>query len=77
MQSPTLSFDKLELQAGLTTDLFAANRAFRLPITLKEKGTYILEVNHKDGYALLNRPIYVYNEGVLPLIPDFKFRLPE
>ena len=77
LQSPTLSFDKPELQTGLPADLFAANQAFRLPITLKEEGTYILEVNHKDGYALLNRPIYVYNDGVLPLIPDFEFRVPQ
>ena len=77
LQSPTLSFDTFELQAGLTSDVFAANRRFRLPVTLREEGTYILEINHKDGYALLNRPIYVYDEDFLPLIPDFEFRLPE
>ena len=43
---------------------------------MTEQGTSILEVNHKDGYAVLNRPVYTYNDGFMPLVPDYKARLP-
>lgn len=43
---------------------------FSLNYTFKGSGAYILEVNHENGIALINTPIYVGD--VYPLIPDFE-----
>jgi hypothetical protein len=36
----------------------------------EKEGTYIIEINHVEGYAALNQPIYV-GENIYPLLPDF------
>lgn len=41
-------------------------------LDIEEEGTYIIEINHQQGFAVLNRPIYA-QEGI-PIIPDFEAR---
>ena len=52
------------------------NSRISATMTFSKVGNHILEINHYDGYALLNRPVYVYGPGYYPLIPDFTLRVP-
>lgn len=49
--------------------LIPAGNDYTFQYDFKEKGTYILEINNKNGSAVLNIPVYI-EEGI-PLIPDF------
>lgn len=40
----------------------------RYSFVVEQEGVYILEINHKLGFAVYNTPIYVGNS--YPLIPD-------
>ena len=42
---------------------------FRFKERIRDEGVYIIEINHAEGYALVNTPIYAGNS--FPLLPDF------
>lgn len=50
-------------------DTLSAGQSFSHNLTLSEKGSYIIEINGTDGFAVVNRPVYVGD--VYPLLPDF------
>ena len=60
-----------EIQLGKTTaNIYPANKLFNTSFTPKQEGTYILEINHESGQAVVNIPLYVGN--VYPIIPDYQ-----
>ena len=44
-------------------------RKFRFRKRVKDEGVYIIEINHAEGYALVNTPVYAGSS--YPLLPDF------
>ena len=42
---------------------------FMLKQQVFHEGAYIIEINHKDGYALVNTPVYAGNS--YPFLPDY------
>lgn len=48
-------------------DGISAYSRFNVSFQVKEEGVYILEINHRLGYAVYNAPIYVGTR--YPLIP--------
>lgn len=48
--------------------IIEANKSFQFKYTPATKGTYILEINKDNGFAVINMPIY--EKGTMPLIPD-------
>ena len=47
----------------------SAGSSFSFDYTFDQSGTHILEINDTKGLAVLNHP--VYEEGKIPLIPDY------
>ena len=69
LQTPDRKFEGYDLIPGQSE--VPANRRFNQSIPLMTQGTYILELNHKSGYAVMNRPLYVYESNHFPIVPDF------
>jgi hypothetical protein len=73
--SPDGKINHIDLKTTATTMNYfgsvvipkGSDYSFTYPATTN--GTYIVEINGKDGLAVINMPVYV-NNG-LPLIPDF------
>lgn len=42
---------------------------FMLKQKVSDEGTYIIEINHANGYAVVNTPLYAGN--AYPLLPDY------
>jgi len=53
---------------SLEQEIVPANQIFQFNHTPLTKGTYILEINKDDGFAIINMPIY--ESETIPLIPD-------
>lgn len=47
------------------------NSSLNISFLFDKEGTYIIEINHADGYAVLNQPVYV-GFKIYPLLPDFE-----
>lgn len=45
------------------------SRKFRFRQRVNDEGVYIIEINHAEGYALVNTPVYAGSS--YPLLPDF------
>lgn len=53
----------------LSKDVLKSGGSFTFEYTPSSTGTYIIEINGKDGQAVLNHPVYI--GGETPLLPDY------
>ncbi len=54
---------------AVTVPLITKGQTFTFRFTPEQIGTHIVEINSKEGFALLNAPVYY--EGLAPLLPDY------
>ena len=66
--TPSKQFVEIPIIKG-GPDILRPGTIINLELDLDEEGAYILEINHKGGHAVVNRPIYV--QKGLPIVPDF------
>jgi uncharacterized protein YkwD len=70
------SYDSVKISGGNTlsneksSSYYPVNTQFTVSYKPEIHGTYILEINSIEGYAVLNIP--VYEIGKIPLIPDYQ-----
>ena len=69
--TPSKKFKNVEIVEG-GPQIIRPGTPINIELDLDEEGAYILEINHEDGFAVVNRPIYV-QKGV-PIVPDFEAR---
>lgn len=65
----TVELSGTEIEDYNGNGIIKKNSTYTFAYTPKETGTYILEINEKSGYAVLNTPVYI--GGKIPLMPDF------
>lgn len=52
-----------------SSEIILANGTFSFDYNPSENGTYIIEINNKNGQAIINHPVYI--GGAIPLIPNY------
>ncbi|MCD5382735.1 S-layer homology domain-containing protein [Candidatus Gracilibacteria bacterium] len=62
--------DKQKIKNSNGVEIYPVLSKFSFNFKPKEKGTYIIEINHVSGIAVFNYPIY--EEGKMPILPDFR-----
>ena len=60
--------NKIE-EKKMEMEVASKSHKFKLKERMRDEGVYIVEINHAEGYALVNTPVYAGN--AFPLLPDF------